>query len=1326
MGTEAGGKEVEATGTMTKLNQLSAGPGPAQGNGPLLLGAGMDMAGSQSGGDAEDDEAKKRALAAQGAKRPGKASGPDPDHPQCTKPGHPVDASTGHVVDEELDLELPGAFPLVWKRWYTSQKRLEKGQLGRGGWSHSYEQWIEPVVDEPGLSAYRNHQGRDLYIPTLAVGQEHFFRADRLVFTRERDGFRVDELDARRTLRFSRLGASERFWLTSIDDRYGHTLRLAYQGERLAMLTDTAEREVRVLATPEGFVARLEVWAAPPAPEPGVGRPAARPAPRKLEQWVDYAYHQTEELASVTDAVGHAARFAYDGHHRMVKTTLKNGQSFYYRYDDEHGRCIKTWGDGGLHEVDLAYDDAAQTTLVTATAEARLYKWRGGLVVEERRPDGRLLKKVELDDDDYVLSDENGAGEKWEFTYDARGNRLTETDPAGNTTEWTYQGDAPTSRKGADGLVTTFHHDGKLALVGVEHPTGAFYRLDPDVHGRVARISSNEGVLVAYGYDGAHNLVWEHDARGARTVFDYDALGRPTRRTDTLGRVSRVRYDAVGQLVEVVAPDGSVSRRELDPLGNVRRLVDALGQTTELEWGGTGSLRRLLQPDGGAYAFSYDSDERLVAIENPRGEVYRFEHDAEGHIERERSFDGRTQRYGYSRAGRLRRVDYDDGTWRELITDKLGNVVTERSPHGQLVFERDALGRLTKATVAEHGGPVVTELERDVFGRVVREVSLVRGEARETRHVYDAKGRRVERTLPNGEVTKYQYDVLGAPSRVTHQGRAYELTRDALGREVKRTGPDGSFEQALTYDVLDRLLEQRVTAEGPAGARVARELSSRRYHWDALGRPVAIDDARWGRTSYRYDAVGQLVEARRGKLHEVFEYDPCGSLVRTLDGLSAAQGGGGPAWRLGPGNVLKQADGTTYENDVRGRRVRRIVRAGAGGAREGGAEAEELTEYVWDCRDRLREVRLPDGRVARYTYDAFARRVAKEVVPRKRATLTQALSAARAAALGGEASERPTRSPSTEAELLEALAKLPAAERTRFCWDGDVLALEERPGVAARAFVHEPGSFVPMLQSEGGRVYAYVTDHLGTPRELVDPEGRVAWAVAHTAWGRVHEVWRDPAAKVAVESPFRLLGQYGDQETGLAYTRYRYFEAETGRWLSPDPIGVAGGKNLFSLGPPSYTFDPFGLALPCDAAPSKGTGTKYDKAKGQGIYVLVDENGIVRYVGRGDAPERVKKHAVDLEKTGLKPHIIYDNNLTKAQAKHIEQQLIATYGGKNPPPRDENKQLINKINSYSDQNPNKSTYDKALTQTELDQVKTVMNAKGLSTSPNTGPFDYDN
>ncbi|MCA9624242.1 MAG: RHS repeat-associated core domain-containing protein, partial [Myxococcales bacterium] len=97
-------------------------------------------------------------------------------------------------------------------------------------------------------------------------------------------------------------------------------------------------------------------------------------------------------------------------------------------------------------------------------------------------------------------------------------------------------------------------------------------------------------------------------------------------------------------------------------------------------------------------------------------------------------------------------------------------------------------------------------------------------------------------------------------------------------------------------------------------------------------------------------------------------------------------------------------------------------------------------------------------------------------------------------------------------------------------------------------------------------------------KELIDGRGCVAWAAAHSAWGRVVDVQRD-AGTAEVGSPFRLLGQYGDEETGLCYTRFRYFDAEAGRWCSPDPIGFAGGANSFSWRcSPTDSADVLGLA----------------------------------------------------------------------------------------------------------------------------------------------------
>jgi len=75
-----------------------------------------------------------------------------------------------------------------------------------------------------------------------------------------------------------------------------------------------------------------------------------------------------------------------------------------------------------------------------------------------------------------------------------------------------------------------------------------------------------------------------------------------------------------------------------------------------------------------------------------------------------------------------------------------------------------------------------------------------------------------------------------------------------------------------------------------------------------------------------------------------------------------------------------------------------------------------------------------------------------------------------------------------------------------------------------------------------------------------------------------------------VSSPFRGLGQYYDAETQLSCTRYRYWEAGTGRWLSADPLGISGGTNLLGFdGCPTIDVDPLGLA--CERARG-GAGPK--------------------------------------------------------------------------------------------------------------------------------------
>ena len=111
-----------------------------------------------------------------------------------------------------------------------------------------------------------------------------------------------------------------------------------------------------------------------------------------------------------------------------------------------------------------------------------------------------------------------------------------------------------------------------------------------------------------------------------------------------------------------------------------------------------------------------------------------------------------------------------------------------------------------------------------------------------------------------------------------------------------------------------------------------------------------------------------------------------------------------------------------------------------------------------------------------------------------------------------------------------------------------------------------------MLHSATSTFY-YLNDHLGTPQLLLDRNGRVVWQGDYHPFGRV-----DPGITTR-DSDLRFPGQRYDQETGLHYNAMRYYDPNLGRYITPDPIGLAGGMNpyIYTGGDPVDWSDPWGL-----------------------------------------------------------------------------------------------------------------------------------------------------
>ena len=119
-------------------------------------------------------------------------------------------------------------------------------------------------------------------------------------------------------------------------------------------------------------------------------------------------------------------------------------------------------------------------------------------------------------------------------------------------------------------------------------------------------------------------------------------------------------------------------------------------------------------------------------------------------------------------------------------------------------------------------------------------------------------------------------------------------------------------------------------------------------------------------------------------------------------------------------------------------------------------------------------------------------------------------------------------------------------------------------------------------------MYFVNADHLGTPQEVVSEDEKVVWLARYKAWGRIYKLDKEEIAQ-----PFRFQGQYEDAETGLFYNRHRYYDPDTARYLTQDPIGLIGGENPYRyVKNPIGWIDPLGLS-PCKLSPMPSTGHLY-------------------------------------------------------------------------------------------------------------------------------------
>jgi RHS repeat-associated protein len=1153
---------------------------------------------------------------------------------------HSISFATGAETFTHTDFVLDAPLPIGWSRTYRSQlSAYDRGNLG-ARWLTAYSARID-VVGQGKRAALLYHaaDGRSHRYPWLAVGQRHHDPVEQITLTRmsaalltldygkllpegEPSALRetyelVDTVRAKA----ADMG-KQHFRLIALHAKDGAALGLRYDhvvahgplaGEEV--LSDIISRQGETIVAhagtqidaDSGFIRAL--WEIKDG--------------KLMRQLAAYDHDDHGDLIRAQDENGAAWHYQYD-RHLVTRYTDRTGRGMNLAYDTSidsgaNAKAIREWADDGSYDTRLEWDKNIRLAYVTDALghETRYYYDIAGYTYRTMYPDGRE-EWFFRDDAKNVVRHMHADGSSEHYRYNEHGDLLTHTRADGSEVHFEYDGQHRTTGiRDAEGGTWKRDYNAQGYLVEEIDPRGNKTEYAYDKAGRPVEITDAKGGVKKLVYDTDGQLASYTDCSGHINRWEYDERKRLVKNIDAAGNVTRYRYTSLsaetlaqaqsdgpdsgnhpGQLEAVIQADGMQEQLRHDAEGRLLAHTDALQRTTAYRYTAAGLIKNRTDALGQSLQYRWDALGRLSALENENGNVYRFQYDPVGRLLQEQGFDGKATEYRYDEGSGVLAETIDAGVTTRFDFDSMGRLIQRWAavpgqPEQIETFAYNVNGQLAEAK-NEHA---TLQWFYDAAGNLVREHQHYQGPFHSDKrtavwhHRYDELNQRAGTTRPDGHRVEWLTYGAGHVHGLLLDGQELvSFDRDSLYRETGRTQANGLL-QTMKYDPAGRLIEQQIGAIAKGSqkdryfhsdqyrpdAQVGMQAAiQRRYRYDSSGQLTGLDDSRRGRIEYRYDPVGRLLAANSPLGHEIFAFDPAGNIHAPDTAQQEHITRRAPLPRL-LDNLLKEFAGVSYRYDERGNLVERVQNG-------------KRSAYEWDLFNQMTRATTGHG-ITTFAYDPMGRRIAKH----SRAT-------------EGTALREPI--------------------RTMYGWDGDTLALESSvdqdstKGERTVHYVYERDSFVPLVQATQSRalelahttdvkalmadnygkydialdpiwnrefeqepepfgkdqIAFYQCDHLGTPQELTDHEGKVGWSAQYKAWGQAKEAISEAAYKAGIRNPIRFQGQYFDDETGLHYNRHRYYDTHSGRFVSKDPIGLGGGINTHSYAAnPTAWVDPLGL-----------------------------------------------------------------------------------------------------------------------------------------------------
>jgi RHS repeat-associated protein len=754
-------------------------------------------------------------------------------------------------------------------------------------------------------------------------------------------------------------------------------------------------------------------------------------------------------------------------------------------------------------------------------------------------------------------------GQRISYRFDARGMPVEYTDETGQSTVYEYDAQRrlaqvidPLGRK------TQFRFDGWGNLLSMAGPLNrrTDYSYHPDHQQRtqttqyLTGVSSVQGgqnlsfttLVSSFAHDGAGNLTSIRDPLGHVANMRYGERGLISEIT-LFARVGTTSLPTVNNTVpgQIAASERTVSAT-YNAAGDLRSLSDALNQTIALDSDSLGRITRINdalsfqtrqqynrndQPTVTTDALDqesrleYDSAGRLSAVFNAAGvALERYTYDGRSRLVRITDASNRDTTLEYDSANRLAAFTDRKGQRFAMSYDERGLVTRMTSPDRTIEATYDSIGRITDMRDAS----TTVAYRYDEADRVTEERTTTAAGQWSLGYQYDSVDRVTRRTLSGPvlaqpEVTDYTWDNAG---RLTEQ-------RTTLGPE----GSQSVHITGYTFDAAGRLASRssQITAAG-----VAEPSVTQRYYYDEADRLSRIEylqnaglpsEQLLERIDYTLDARGQRIAKTTLNNHGTGVNDT--PMTATYDSAN----------RMQSITLRPSADASTHRTynlsyDANGNLIDKV----------NAANASERTTYTWDAQDKLIGLsKTGNGQTitASFQYDLFGRRVSSSIQ------------------VGTPSAQNPAQTVQYLYEGQQALGEIRSQRLSHRLITG--MGLDE---TIARIAIAGSGA----ADTQASR--QYLTDALNSVIAQSNAQGTgIANSYGYSPYGESITAGPDSTGNTA-----QYTSRENDGATGLYFYRARYYDPVLKRFISEDPIGLAGGDNVYGYvgGDPVHYTDPEG------------------------------------------------------------------------------------------------------------------------------------------------------